>query len=177
MYEKLDQTQRNRNRIRGAAGTTLDFADYDWVSNNVDTIQTAYVGARGAIIPRLLEWGVGANWSYALGRVSTSNPVPPASGTAAQDLTATAKPWPAFEDQLFRIDAALKYHISKAWTATIGYAWESFEKHDWRTDTLTPFVRLPSVAGVPGQTSIWLGNDVKSYTAHIIGASLAYRFK
>jgi len=33
------------------------------------------------------------------------------------------------------------------------------------------------VAGLPGQTSIWLGNDVKNYTAHIIGASIAYRFK
>jgi len=177
MYEKLDQRQRNRNRISGAAGTTTDFGDYDWISDNTDTIHTAYAGLRGAIIPRLLEWAVGANWSYALGRVDTRNPTTPTSGTAAQNFTASAKPWPAFEDQLFRLDAALKYHITKAWTATIGYAWESFEQSDWRTDRLTPFVPVPSAAGVPGQTSIWLGNDVKNYTAHIIGASIAYRFK
>jgi MtrB/PioB family decaheme-associated outer membrane protein len=177
MYEKLDQTQRQRNRPSGPGGTTLDFTDFEWVSENTDTIQTAYVGARGAIIPRLLEWAVGANWSHAVGRVDTHNPAPPTSGTAAQNLTATAKPFPAFDDQLIRLDAALKYHITKAWTATIGYAWESFEQHDWRTDRLTPFVPVPSVAGLPGQTSIWLGNDVKNYTAHIIGASIAYRFK
>jgi hypothetical protein len=151
--------------------------DFDCVSENTDTIQTAYVGARGAIIPRLLEWAVGANWSHALGRVDTHNPAPPTSGTAAQNLTATAKPFPAFDDQLIRLDAALKHHITKAWTATIGYAWESFEQHDWRTDRLTPFVPVPSTAGLPGQTSNWLGNDVKNYTAHIIGASVAYRFK
>jgi MtrB/PioB family decaheme-associated outer membrane protein len=177
IYEKLDQTQRQRYRASGAGGTTTDFKDYEWVSENTDTIQTAHLSARGAIVPRLLEWAVGANWSYALGRVDTNNPVPPVSGTAANNVTATAKPWPAFEDQLFRLDAALKYHITKAWTATIGYAWESFEQHDWRTDNLTPFVPVPSAAGVPGQTSIWLGNDVKNYTAHIIGASIAYRFK
>lgn len=180
MYEKLDQTQRQRYRASVAGGGTTDFKDYEWVSENTDTIQTAYLGARGAIIPRLLEWAVGANWSYALGRVDTENPVRPASGTGAlagTNATATAKPWPAFEDQLFRLDAALKYHITKAWTATIGYAWESFEQHDWRTDTLTPFVAVPSTAGLPGQTSIWLGNDTRNYTAHIIGASLAYRFK
>ena len=28
-----------------------------------------------------------------------------------------------------------------------------------------------------GVSSIWLGNDVRNYTAHIIGATLAYRFK
>jgi MtrB/PioB family decaheme-associated outer membrane protein len=177
IYEKLDQTQRQRYRASGAGGTTTDFKDYEWISENTDTIQTAHLSARGAIVPRLLEWAVGANWSYALGRVDTNNPVPPVSGTAANNVTATAKPWPAFEDQLVRLDAALKYHITKAWTATIGYAWESFEQHDWRTDNLTPFVPVPSAAGVPGQTSIWLGNDVKNYTAHIIGASIAYRFK
>jgi MtrB/PioB family decaheme-associated outer membrane protein len=177
MYEKLDQTQRQRYRASAAGGSTTDFKDFEWVSENTDTIQTAYVGARGAIIPRLLEWAVGANWSYALGRVDTENPVTPASSTAATNFTASAKPWPAFEDQLIRLDAALKYHITKAWTLTVGYAWESFEQHDWRTDQLTPFVPVPSAAGLPGQTSIWLGNDVKNYTAHIVGASIGYRFK
>jgi MtrB/PioB family decaheme-associated outer membrane protein len=173
MYEKNDQHQRQRQRT----AALNNIADFDWISHNVDTVQTVHTGARGAIIPSILEWAVGANWSYALGRVDTSNPVPPASGTAAQNFTATAKPMPAFEDQLFRVDVALKYHFAKAWTATLGYAWESFEKNDWRTDSLNPFVPVPSAAGVPGQTSIWLGGDIKNYSAHIIGATLAYRFK
>jgi MtrB/PioB family decaheme-associated outer membrane protein len=177
VYENVTQRQRQRNRISLAGGATSDFVDYEWVSNNSDEVHTAYASVRGAIIPHVVDWSLGANWSYALGRVNTNNPVNPQSGTAAQDATARAKPWPAFEDQLFRLEALLRYHFAKSWTATFGYAWESFEKHDWRTDTLNPFVPIVSTAGTVGQTSIWQGNDVKSYTAHIVGMSLTYRFK
>lgn len=46
---------------------------------------------------------------------------------------------------------------------------ESFSKHDWRTDSLNPFI--------PGVAAIWLGNDQKNFAAHIIGATLRYRFE
>jgi hypothetical protein len=49
------------------------------------------------------------------------------------------------------------------------YAFEAFDKNDWRTDNLNPFN--------PGSNSIWLGNDLKNYTAHILGATLSYRFR
>jgi MtrB/PioB family decaheme-associated outer membrane protein len=180
VYERLDQRQRQRNRPSLAGGLTGDFPDFEWVSNNTDVIHTAHGSARGAIIPRLLDWSLGASWSYALGRIETNNPIDPqikAGVTAAQVLTAKAKPMPAFEDQLFRLEAALKYHFLKSWTATLGYAWESFDKHDWRTDSLNPFVPVISTAGAVGQSSIWQGNDLKNYSAHIIGLTLAYRFK
>ena len=55
MYEKIDQQQRSRSRE--VSGTkTLDFADFDWVSDNVDTIHTLYVGRRATLIPNVLEW-------------------------------------------------------------------------------------------------------------------------
>jgi hypothetical protein len=76
---------------------------------------------------------------------------------------------PAFDDNLWRVDTSLEYHFSKAWTVSLNYIFESFSKHDWRTDTLNPFV---PVAG----NSIWLGNDQKNYTAHILGATLRYTF-
>jgi hypothetical protein len=31
--------------------------------------------------------------------------------------------------------------------------------------------------GHPGVTSIWLGNDFKDYTAHVVAAALSYHFK
>ena len=180
VYENITQRQRQRNRISLPGGATSDFPDFEWVSNNSDEVHTAYASLRGAIIPSVVDWSLGANYSYALGRVNTNNPVDPAQhppgATAAAVQTARAKPWPAFEDQLFRLEALLRYHFARAWTVTLGYAWESFEKHDWRTDSLNPFVPNPSTAGTVGQTSIWQGNDIKSYTAHIVGASLTYRF-
>ncbi len=174
VYERLDQRQRQLNR---PAVFAPDFVDYHWVSNNTDIVHTAHGSVRGAIVPRVLDWSLGASWSYALGYIRTTNPIDPQSGTAAQDATARGKPFPAFEDELFRLEAALKYHFINGWTATLGYAWESFSKHDWRTDSLNPFVPVISTAGAVGQSSIWQGNDLKNYGAHLIGATLTYRFK
>ena len=58
--------------------------------------------------------------------------------------------------------------------AKSGYAYETFGKHDWRTDTLNPFT--PG-AITPSDNAIYLGNDIKSYSAHIVGLTLAYQFK
>ena len=44
-----------------------------------------------------------------------------------------------------------------------------FEKTDWRTLTLSSFI--------PGVSWIWLANDLRNYTAHMMGATTAYRFK
>jgi hypothetical protein len=45
---------------------------------------------------------------------------------------------------------------------------EQFKESDWRTNGLNPFT--------PGVTSIFLGNRTVGYTAHIISATLGYRF-
>ncbi len=76
---------------------------------------------------------------------------------------------PMDEDTLVRLDTALKYGFGKGWTLALGYAFESFQKSDWRTDRLNPFL--------PGVTSIWLGNDARDYDAHIVSLTLGYRFK
>jgi len=171
VHENIFQQQLSRNRIVSSAGSTLDATDYNWLSNNIDTVDTFRVGAKLALIPGRLDWNLGMNYSTATGQILTRNPNgPPTSGTPAQDSTATAKRMPAFEDTLIRVDTALRYHISKAWTLGLAYAYEQFTKHDWRTDTLNPFM--------PGVTSsIWLGVDTKDYAAHIIALTAAYRFE
>lgn len=170
VHERIKQQQRSRNRDRTfvAPPTVFDFKDHEWVTENIDTIDTVHLGTKVALLPKVLDWNVGANYSYALGRVNTSNPIPPASGTAPQNANATPRAWPAQEDSLLRIETALRYHFWKVWTASLGYVFEEFQKNDWRTDQLNPFE--------PGVNSIWLGNDLKDYTAHIVGLTLAYRF-
>jgi hypothetical protein len=168
VHEVIVQKQRSRSRpVTGT--TTFDFADFDWITDNTDTIDTFHLGASVGLIPEVLDLNFGANYSYALGRVETRNPGALTSGTAAQRTSATAKPMPPFEDALLRLDAALKYHFWKLWTANLGYAFESFEGSDWRTDGLNPFM--------PGVTSsIWVGNDLRNYTAQIVAFTLGYRF-
>ena len=126
------------------------------------------MGLRAAIIPRKFELLFGARYEYALSDVANRNPVPPTSGDASQDATATAKPFPAAEDSMFRLDVAARYHFLKHWRVTLGYALEIFDKSNWQTDQLNPFL--------PGVNSIWQGNDFKDYTAHIVTLTLGYRF-
>jgi MtrB/PioB family decaheme-associated outer membrane protein len=170
VHELIFQKQLSRSRIV-ASGVTQDFPDYDWLSNNIDTVDTFYLGAKVAVIPGRLDWNIGMNYSTATGQILTRNPNgAPTSGTAAQNFTASAKRMPAFEDTLVRVDSSVRYHFSKAWTLGLAYAYESFTKQDWRTDTLNPF--LPGVT-----SSIWLGNDARDYAAHIVAVTLGYRFK
>jgi len=170
VHEYIFQKQMSRNRIV-SNGVTLDFADYNWLSNNIDTVDTFYVGAKMSPLPGRLDWNIGMNYSTATGQILTRNPNgAPTSGTASQNDTATAKRMPAFEDSLIRIDTSLRYYLSKSWTLGLAYAFEMFSKHDWRTDTLNPFM--------PGATtSIWLGADSRDYTAQVIALTLGYRFK
>lgn len=166
-FEQILQKMRSRSRPV-AGGQALDFQDFDWVSDLSDTVQTAYAGVRAALIPAVLDLRIDGAFSNALGRIETGNPITPVSGTAAQNATATAKPFPAFQDTLIRVEASLIYHFLKNWSARVGYAFEKFDKNDWRTDTLNPYM---------GVSSIWLGNDLRNYTAHMMGLTLAYQFR
>jgi hypothetical protein len=166
-YEQILQKMRSRSRpVTGT--TTLDFVDFDWVSDLSDTVQTAYLGVKATLIPKTLDLRIDSAFSNALGRIDTSNPTPPVSGTAAQNATATAKPFPAFQDTLIRVEASLIYYFLKNWSARVGYAFEKWDKTDFRTDTLNPYM---------GVSSIWLGNDLRNYTAHMMGLTLAYQFR
>jgi MtrB/PioB family decaheme-associated outer membrane protein len=167
-HEVIEQKQRSRSRPV-AGGVTLDFPDFDWVSVHTDVVDTAFLGFRFALIPRVLDWTFDASYAYALGRVDNSNPATPTSGTAAQNATATAQPFPAFDDELIRVETSLRYHFWKVWTASLGYVYESFRKNDWRTDRLNPFV--------PGVTSIWMGNDLRNYAAQTVVATVGFRFR
>jgi MtrB/PioB family decaheme-associated outer membrane protein len=167
-YEQFLQKMRSRSRPVSSAGNALDFHDFDWVTELGDTVQTAYLGVKAALIPKVLDLRIDSAFSNALGRTQTSNPTTPFSGTAAQNATATAKPFPAFQDTLIRVEAQLIYYFLKNWSARLGYAFEKFDKNDWRTDTLNPYM---------GVSSIWLANDLKNYTAHMMGMTLAYQFK
>lgn len=168
VHERNKQKMRSRNRpVTGTV--TFDFADFEWVSDIVDTVDTAWAGLKLALIPKVLDWTANGSYAYALGRQDTNNPVWPSSGTAAQNATARAKEMSAFQDTLIRLDTALRYHFLKQWTASLGYVFESFQKNDWRTDQIRPFV--------PGVTAIYLGNDLQNYAAHIVGVTMSYRFK
>jgi hypothetical protein len=62
----------------------------------------------------------------------------------------------------------VKYSFWKQWSASFGYVLEHFQKTDWRTDTISPVV--------PGSLAVFLGNEYRDYTAHIVALTVGYRF-
>ena len=160
MYEQNFQKMRSRART-----PTDDSSVNDWLSDLQDTVQTVYAGVKASLIPKVLELKINGNYSSAVGTIETRN----TSGVTPTIASARAQRLPAFEDTVVRLETSLRYYFLKSWAANLGYIFESFEKTDWRTDTLNPFI--------PGVSSIWLGNDLKNYTAHYFGVTLAYSFK
>jgi MtrB/PioB family decaheme-associated outer membrane protein len=168
LYDRIDQRQRSRSR-EVAGVVTLDFPDFDWISDNVDTFHTIHAGLRATLIPELLDLLFEASYARGDSEIKTRNPVTPRSGTAAQRTSATAKPFPDLENTLLRLGTAVRYRFAKAWSVSLGYLFEKFDETNFRTDTLNPFQAAT--------TSIYLGNDLKDYTAHIITLALGYRFQ
>ena len=164
VHESNFQKQRSRNR-------NPDDPALDWISDNTDTVDTYHASMTARLIPGKLDLKFAGNYSYALGRVETWNPnaAGNAAVAAAAGTNAVAARFPAFEDSLLRLEASLRYHFAQAWTASLNYAYEAFRKHDFRTDTINPFV--------PGDSAIYLGNDLKNYEAHIFGVTIGYHFK
>jgi hypothetical protein len=163
VHESIFQKQRSRTR-------NPDDPSLDWISDNTDTVDTYHASVTARLIPKKLDLKLAGNYSYALGRVETWTPN--ATGSTvynANIANAQARRWPAFEDSLLRLEASLRYHFAQVWTASLNYAYEAFRKHDWRTDTINPFV--------PGDSAVYLGNDLRNYEAHIFGVTLGYRFK
>jgi MtrB/PioB family decaheme-associated outer membrane protein len=168
VYERLDQQQRSQNR-EVANGKTFDPPDFIWVSNNVDTYHTVHASLTATLIPEVLDWLLYVNFSMGNGEIKTRNPIVPTSGSASQNSNATAKPFPDLENTLTQVGTTLRYRFAKAWYFTLGYLFEQFDEQNFRTDLLKPFQTATS--------SIYLGNNLKDYTAHIVTLVLGYTFK
>ncbi len=168
MYENYFRKMESRSRsVSGSAA--LDFSDFDWISDINDVYNTVYAYVKVSIIPGVLDATFNGSYAGALGTVKTRNPVAPTSGSDSQNNSAKAQRFPAYEDNLFHLEAALSYHFWKNWTAKLGYVYEMWNKQNWQTDELNPFI--------PGVSSIWLGNNLRNYTANTIYGTLAYTFK
>ena len=169
VYENIYQKWKGRNR--DVSGNVVsDFEDWNWVTKGLDQIQTAHVGVKVGISNKL-DWTTQASWQYALGVMDTSNETPPVAHPPefTNPSNAVARQQPPFKDTLIRLDTSLRYWVTKQWALSVGYAFEYFTNKDYRTNGLNPFM--------PGSNSIYLGDDSRNYTAHMIGATARYVFK
>ncbi len=165
MHEVTDRDLTSRG--------TQQLVNTDFISNMLDQTDSFHLGAKVGVIPKVLDWVVNAYYATTIGTVETRNPSAQVGGPALS-TTNRAQRFPAFTDDILRIDTALRYHFAKAWTASLFYAFEQFSKSDWRTNDLQPFNESMAY-NTSG--SIYLGTDAKNYTSHIVGATLKYKFE
>lgn len=150
----------------------LPIPSWLYISDSEDGIDTFRAIVNGVVIPKRLDFKVGAMYANAVGTIVQRNPLgSPTGGTAQQRSDATARRMPAIVDQLLRLDAGLTYHFDKVWKTTFGYAFESWQMKDFRTDTLNPYNPASPTS------AIFLGQKYQSYTAHIVGVTLGVAFK
>lgn len=168
VHEEFDAKQRSRDRP--GAPPPADFPDFDWVADTEDVIDTVRVGFDAILLPKKLDFG--ANWSlsYARNKMKAQNPTTPVSGTPGQNADATAGDLPDIKNTLSYLNVFLRYWLSERFTAKLAYAFEVFEKTDFRTDDTQPFMVSA------GANTILLGNDLRDYTAHYFTLSVAYHF-
>jgi MtrB/PioB family decaheme-associated outer membrane protein len=170
MYESNFQKMQSRNRYITAPGIG-DTPAANWISDMTDTVQTVHLSAKAALIPDKLDLKLTANYSYALGTVETRNPNLAGANNISPAVNGNtlAQRFPAYTDSLLRLEAALMYRLTKNLTAKLYYIYETYNQHDWQTDTLNPFL--------PGVPSIYLGSNTNNYAAQIVGATLRYKFE
>ncbi len=137
------------------------------MAKNHDTIDTVGAGIDAALIPKKLDLRLAWNFSTATNKMRAFNPVTPSGGSAAQNASATALDFPKIIDRLHQLEASLKYHVTPASYIRFRYIFETFDITDFRTDEIQPFM---------GGTDIFLGAQVRDYTARILALSFGYRF-
>ena len=164
VYESIFQKQRSRNN--GPNDPSMD-----WVSDSTDQFNTYNASMKAILIPGKLTFNTSAVYSQALGRVQQYSPnatgSPVYNANQPNDVTWR---WPAFYDQLARLDASIDYEFAKHWTAKFFYAYESFANANWQTGPLVPV--QPNTTG-----SVFLGQHWQDYVAQIVGVTLKYKFE
>ncbi|MBI3325840.1 MAG: MtrB/PioB family outer membrane beta-barrel protein, partial [Nitrospinae bacterium] len=174
--EEFDARQRSRYREPPAAGQpplALDNPTFDWVAKNNDVVDTVGAGIDVVLIPKKLDGRLAWNFSTASGKLRAFNPVAPSGGTAAQNTSARTFDFPEIKDRLHQLEASLKYHVTPASFIRFRYIFEKFDITDFRTDDIQPFMGTVDTAT---GTSIFLGAQVRDYTAHILALTVGYRF-
>ncbi len=193
-YTRQEDHAHLRSRSRpqdSVSGVVGEFADFEWVSKNVDTSDAVGAGLVMRIIPDRMDLQTNYSYQRAITRVNTFNPFTPTSFTSIGDApsqiaNASATSFPDDRMTLHRVSGALRYWLLKNLTLRFGYTYERFRVSYWQTDFIQPMNNPNIVTGlvqpgpVPDPTAaydVFLGlKPFRSYEAHIIGAGITYGF-
>ena len=142
-----------RNRSFSNASQQAD-PNRNWFVTQSDTIHTAGVGIDWKAIKDKLD----INFDYTYSRADTG--FDQASALAHLDL-------PSIKSELHSVGVLGTYHFRKDIALKMGYRFETYRTFDWALDN----VAVNTLANV-----ITMGDVSPDYTAHVVAASVAFKF-
>lgn len=169
--ERYKYRQRSRQRTPpSATAPANDSPNNDWESNLRDVVDTWAAGL-DASVPNKVIFNAFYSLSTAKNRILTSalgNP------RLAGFLVTTAQDYPDTSNRWHQLVASVRFPLKAGLTPKLEYRYEKYDRVDFQLVNVGQYITLdPSTA-----TSIFLGvgADVPGYNAHIVSASLEYRF-
>jgi MtrB/PioB family decaheme-associated outer membrane protein len=142
-------------RIKSAQAGAQSFTNPpDWSADNTDTIQTAGIGLKHALIQDKLDVGADFTKSHSVGEIRVT--------TA---LNEPAFPWIVSDVSSFKIYA--NYKVKDQWSVRAGFWRERYYSQNWAIDGVGPST-IPNVLA--------LGETSPHYLINVTSLSVRYRF-
>jgi hypothetical protein len=169
--EKYKYRQRSRQRVPASATAPAnDSPNNDWESHRRDIVDVWAAGLDGSISERMIYSAF-----YSLSAAKNSiHSVALGSPSIAGFLVTSAQDYPDTSNRWHQLVASVKFPIRGGLAPKLEYRYEKYDRVDFQLVNVAQYLTLdPSSA-----TAIYLGvgADIPGYNAHIISASLEYRF-
>ena len=169
--EKYNYRQRSRQRVPLTATAPVnDSPNNDWESNRRDLVDTWTVGWDGNASDKVIL-STFYSLSVAKSQIHTRALGDP---SLPRFLVTTARDYPDTSNRWHQVVTSLRFPLKGGLTPKFEYRYEKYDRMDFQLVNVAQYLTLdPSSA-----TAIYLGvgADIPGYNAHIVEASLEYRF-
>lgn len=172
--EKYKYRQRSRQRTPASATAAAnDSPNNDWESVRRDLVDTWAAGWDGNVNDKAL-FNLFYSLSTAKNKLFTRALGTPGAPGTPTFLPTSATDYPDTSNRWHQVVASIKFPLAGRITPKLEYRYEKYDRVDFALENVVQY----SILDVSLVNSIFLGvgADVPGYDAHIISASLEYRF-
>ena len=172
--EKYNYRQRSRQRSpQSATAAANDSSNNDWLSNRHDMVDTYAAGIDASYKDKFI-FNSFYSLSAAKNQIHTAALGIPGLAGAPPFLVTTAQDYPDTSNRWHQVALTARFPMKGGFTPKLEYRYEKYDRIDFQLVNVGQYITLD-----PGSnTAVYLGvgADIPGYHAHIVAASLEYRF-
>lgn len=172
--EKFNYRQRSRQRTPASATASAnDSPNNDWESNRRDKVDTWAVGWDGNVSDKVIFYAF-YSLSVAKNKVSTRALGTPGAPGTPTFLPTSASDYPDQSNRWHQLITAIRFPLKAGFTPKFEYRFEKYDRVDFQLESVVQYGILD--VGLVNSVFLGIGADIPRYRAHIVSASLEYRF-